>query len=101
MPSPTVIIRDERLAAMRDWLKNNGWTPTATSEYDYAPAIEYARTVLGVPRLDRARHYAYRAARQLRGEYINLHAGRPVKNVKISVEEYQKLLDAAKNNGAK
>lgn len=95
MSQPTTILRNQRLAAIQQWLQENNWTPTA-NDYDYTPAHQYARDVLGVPRRDRARQYVAKAARRLRGEYVNLHAGRPVKSVKISVEEYQKLLNAAK-----
>ena len=95
MPQPTTILRDQRLAAIQKWLQENNWTPTAV-DYDYAPAHQYARDVLGIPRRDRARQYVAKAARRLRGEYVNLHAGRPISKIKITIEEYKELLAAAK-----
>lgn len=96
MPQPTTLIRDERLAAIEKWLQDNGWSPE--EEYDYEPAVAYTRDVLKVPRRDRARLYVTRAAFRLRGQFVKLAAGRPVKNVKISVEEYRRLINNQKEN---
>jgi len=95
MTSPDLILYHERLAAIKLWLQTNNWTPTA-SDYDYTPAHQYARDVLGVPRRDRARQYVAKAARQLRGEFVNIMPGRPAEFKRIAIEEYQQLIAAAK-----
>jgi len=99
MTSPDLILYHKRLAAIKLWLQANNWTPTA-NDYDYALAHQYALNVLNIPRRDRARQYVAKAARQLRGEFVQTLPGRPIKFKRITVEEYKQLLENAKNNEA-
>jgi len=99
MPSPSVIIAAQRRAEIKKFLLETGWTPTAT-DYNYTSAYQYAREALGIPRQDRAMQAVSKTARLMRGEYVRIHAGRPISKITITVEEYHQLLENAKNNEA-
>jgi hypothetical protein len=97
MPSPSVIIAAQRRTEIKKFLLENDWTPTTTS-YDYTRAYQYAREALGIPRQDRAMQAVSKTARLMRGEYVRIHAGRPISKITITVEEYHQLLADANQN---
>lgn len=59
----------DRLSQVCTWLRDSGWTPTAT-DFDYKPLEARAKTEFGYAHIDRARGLVAKAARLLRGEYV-------------------------------